>query len=513
MKKINLIIFLIGLTAVQTLQAQHNFNERFGDWFFIHPKNLNTVGRIKIQLLEKPGVPLANKSVAIKCEGSDRLISLTTNKKGIVKVKRATEQEKNCHIYYDLNGDGTIEAGPAETLKTINFQNWDALKVRGVVMIIDLSKKTWSSKYSAEYKHDVRVNIFTKRKIPFPTKYKKAKIDRVILVCTDENGRTKKEVRKRKSIIKSFVLKDVPTNSVCRIYIVQKGSSKESYIGSFDTKNYAQQNVFFDLIDIDYNISGNGEGSGPSEGNPSSDVDYSRFKPTEIDVEEEIIEEDILEESSEETKEEISFDNPFDLDTTKKKTKLVVHLPGHNQKPFLKESGVDNKIRLNPEELEGNKELLLTYKDENARIRFSHVVIFDKQNDEYKVSRFTYELLKVQFDYDKFTINQKDQETLTKLDELEVLLNKFPKVQIEIHGHTDRDNNTGDPEYNQKLSQGRAENIKQQLVDRGVDAKRIHVFAHGSNNPICTDVNPDEHCKSQNRRIEMYIHKPGKKKK
>lgn len=86
------------------------------------------------------------------------------------------------------------------------------------------------------------------------------------------------------------------------------------------------------------------------------------------------------------------------------------------------------------------------------------------------------------------------------LQELYKLLNDNPDIRIRIIGHTD---DIGKDEYNQRLSEGRSMSVKQEMVDRGIDAKRIETIGHGEKDPIVPN-DSDEH-RQMNRRVEIEI--------
>lgn len=60
------------------------------------------------------------------------------------------------------------------------------------------------------------------------------------------------------------------------------------------------------------------------------------------------------------------------------------------------------------------------------------------------------------------------------------ILNDNPDLNILIGGHADQ---KGTSEYNRKLSQRRADNVKTWLINNGVNPKRIKVAAYGDTNP------------------------------
>jgi outer membrane protein OmpA-like peptidoglycan-associated protein len=77
-------------------------------------------------------------------------------------------------------------------------------------------------------------------------------------------------------------------------------------------------------------------------------------------------------------------------------------------------------------------------------------------------------------------------------------LQDYPEVEVEIAGHTD---NTGSRTTNMKLSQQRADAVKNWLANRGVDPKRITTSAHGPDKPIAP--NTTKEGRDKNRRIEF----------
>ncbi len=93
-----------------------------------------------------------------------------------------------------------------------------------------------------------------------------------------------------------------------------------------------------------------------------------------------------------------------------------------------------------------------------------------------------------------------DEEALRGLDALIVQMKKFPKVKFVINGHAD---NSGTDAVNMKLSQERADAVKNYLVSKNVDTKRISTQAFGSAYPIAN--NEVEEGRAKNRRVEIKV--------
>ena len=89
------------------------------------------------------------------------------------------------------------------------------------------------------------------------------------------------------------------------------------------------------------------------------------------------------------------------------------------------------------------------------------------------------------------------------LDKLANFLIDHPPLKLKISGHTD---SAGKEESNLKLSQGRADAIKQYLIEFfKVDPGRITAIGYGSSKPVTQELS-DEH-KQLNRRVEFEIFK------
>lgn len=109
----------------------------------------------------------------------------------------------------------------------------------------------------------------------------------------------------------------------------------------------------------------------------------------------------------------------------------------------------------------------------------------------------TFTLDNVFFDTGKSTLKP---ESFTELDELLNYMSQKKTTVIEISGHTD---NVGGTEANQKLSQDRANSVKNYLVKKGISTSRVEAKGYGDTLPIAE--NTDEAGRKQNRRTEVKI--------
>ena len=80
------------------------------------------------------------------------------------------------------------------------------------------------------------------------------------------------------------------------------------------------------------------------------------------------------------------------------------------------------------------------------------------------------------------------------------LLQAIPTCRIKIIGHTD---NVGTDEFNQRLSEGRANAIRKELISRGIAEERLEAEGRGESEPIAD--NETEEGRATNRRVEIEI--------
>jgi outer membrane protein OmpA-like peptidoglycan-associated protein len=101
-----------------------------------------------------------------------------------------------------------------------------------------------------------------------------------------------------------------------------------------------------------------------------------------------------------------------------------------------------------------------------------------------------------------FDVNKSDLRPQAKsnLESLAKILNKYDDTNILIEGDTD---NTGTEEYNQQLSERRAQSVANYLMGLGVTGARISTVGLGELNPIAS--NDSVEGRQQNRRVEVAI--------
>lgn len=99
-------------------------------------------------------------------------------------------------------------------------------------------------------------------------------------------------------------------------------------------------------------------------------------------------------------------------------------------------------------------------------------------------------------------------ESFGLLDEIVEMLQQNPQIEVlQIEGHTD---STGGAAINRKLSNERAKSVREYLVKKGVNGKRLTFKGFGPDKPIAD--NATDEGREQNRRVEFNIVKQGPKK-
>lgn len=108
----------------------------------------------------------------------------------------------------------------------------------------------------------------------------------------------------------------------------------------------------------------------------------------------------------------------------------------------------------------------------------------------------------IYYDYDSTALRADSKPVL---DTIVMLLKENPEVIAEIGSHTD---SRGSDEYNQKLSQGRAESVVRYLYESGIDLRRLKAKGYGESkliNRCHNDVECTEAEHQENRRTTFKV--------
>jgi len=103
----------------------------------------------------------------------------------------------------------------------------------------------------------------------------------------------------------------------------------------------------------------------------------------------------------------------------------------------------------------------------------------------------------VLFDFNKYTLKPGAREKMAKVSGI---LLAYPGLKIQIEGHTD---SVGSDEYNQKLSEQRADTVRDYLVGQGVPNNTVSAIGLGKGQPVAS--NDTAAGRQQNRRVELVV--------
>lgn len=103
----------------------------------------------------------------------------------------------------------------------------------------------------------------------------------------------------------------------------------------------------------------------------------------------------------------------------------------------------------------------------------------------------------VRFDTNKSSLTPTAK---ANLDKLVNVFKEYPDTNIMIFGYTD---STGPEDYNLRLSEQRAQSVKDYLSSKGINASRFSTIGKGIADPVAT--NETAEGRSQNRRVEFAI--------
>jgi outer membrane protein OmpA-like peptidoglycan-associated protein len=103
----------------------------------------------------------------------------------------------------------------------------------------------------------------------------------------------------------------------------------------------------------------------------------------------------------------------------------------------------------------------------------------------------------VLFDFNKYSLKPEAREKLAKVSGILVA---YPSLKLQVEGYTD---NIGSEEYNQKLSEERADGVREYLISQSVVDANVTAKGLGKSDPIAD--NSTNQGRAQNRRVELVV--------
>ena len=102
------------------------------------------------------------------------------------------------------------------------------------------------------------------------------------------------------------------------------------------------------------------------------------------------------------------------------------------------------------------------------------------------------------FDYNKSDMKPEYE---VQMDELFSAMQEYPGFSFQVTGYTD---SRGSEDYNKKLSQKRADYIREMLINKGLNPKKIKSVGKGMADPVVPNAETEEE-HEQNRRVEIKL--------
>jgi OOP family OmpA-OmpF porin len=126
----------------------------------------------------------------------------------------------------------------------------------------------------------------------------------------------------------------------------------------------------------------------------------------------------------------------------------------------------------------------------NIRIAKGGVKYYDRVMQDGKII-----VSGIRFDVNKSTLKP---ESMGVINEIYTLMKDNPDLKFSVEGHTD---SQGDDALNIKLSQERAETVRNTLIKMGVSPDRLTAKGWGESKPISNNASPED--MANNRRVEF----------
>lgn len=144
-----------------------------------------------------------------------------------------------------------------------------------------------------------------------------------------------------------------------------------------------------------------------------------------------------------------------------------------------------------------NERLKNEHRFEQAKSRFSELenkfIQVNNQANQTIIS-----MSDLLFGFDKYDLTQNLKISLARIAGI---LGVFKGLQIKVEGHTD---DQGTLEYNQDLSERRAQNVLDYMIEQGIDPERLTAEGYNFSRPVAP--NDTDKNMQRNRRVDLVIH-------
>ncbi|GGE76919.1 porin [Streptosporangium jomthongense] len=150
---------------------------------------------------------------------------------------------------------------------------------------------------------------------------------------------------------------------------------------------------------------------------------------------------------------------------------------------------------------ERRRKLLLAQRSSEAEQARKEAEMLRKRMEELQAERtdrgMVLTLGDVLFDLNKADLKPSGEQTI---DRLAQFMKEYEDRRVRVEGYTD---STGEASYNQRLSERRAQAVRDELISRGIESRRVETKGFGEQYPVAS--NDTAAGRQQNRRVEIVI--------
>lgn len=153
---------------------------------------------------------------------------------------------------------------------------------------------------------------------------------------------------------------------------------------------------------------------------------------------------------------------------------------------------------------EGQAEEISIVDESSAADSEAGIVSTDLDSGIVTLETIEAKITPIYFAFDKYNLEDEDIETLRKNVEIvkgdTAAMNLADQYTLKLEGNCDE---WGSDEYNFALGLKRANAVKEELINDGIEANRITMVSYGSSSPVCTE--KTQECWSKNRRVDFKL--------
>jgi len=165
----------------------------------------------------------------------------------------------------------------------------------------------------------------------------------------------------------------------------------------------------------------------------------------------------------------------------------------------------NNSISLNDinkiaQEVIASERIITTITDSSSQNK-NNIIDNTRNTTVSNVNGENVTLKSIHFPVDVYSLSEDDLLVTTEnANKIKIISSKGDAFKIKLEGDCDE---SGSDEYNYALGLKRAISVKNDLINRGINADRIVTFSYGESNPICKEHTAE--CFSKNRRTDYFL--------